>query len=181
MSRLGRAGEDPPGVSCLELARERRAEVPLFQRQFWDSSIPSGAGGLAVNVVGWHGQEPRRFEPAAPEQGWQVRSGSWRVAPKAPPQRTVWAFCIPVQGLAWGNNSTPTAGRNWVPAAVTSRSRTRQKKPMSWVQGGRYFGNFDPWAQNGHCRKMSPRPAPALGRKHWIAWYLFVFEPLLFL
>lgn len=112
MSRLGRAGEDPPRFRALVLARERRAEVPRFQRQFWDllGPIRSGASRLAGNVVGWHGQEPSRFELAAPEQGcqaWQLEGGR----PKHRPP--VWAFCILVQGLLVGQlhpHSRPELG-----------------------------------------------------------------------
>lgn len=158
MSRLGRAGEDPLRFRALVLARERRAEVLRFQRQFCDLFSlfgPSGASGLAVNVVGWQGQEPSRFEPAAPEQGcqvWQLEGGR----PKHRPPNGRSGPPVSLFRVFWWGNSTPTAGRNWVPAAVTSR----------WGQGFRYFRISSFGSRTGMAARLASGGTPALGCKH---------------
>ena len=65
----GQARTLPGFVPSYWRAREKSRSPFYFERHFWDSSVPSGATGLARNVVGWQGQEPRRFELAAPEPG----------------------------------------------------------------------------------------------------------------
>lgn len=102
---------------------ERRAEAHLCERHFWDSSVPSGASGLAGNVVGWQGPVAEAFRTCSSRAG-RPRPCSSRVGDQSTASMDGLGPCVPLLRVLCGANSTPTAGRNWVPAAVTSRSRT---------------------------------------------------------
>lgn len=102
------------------------AEVPLSQAAVLRSSVPSGASGLAANVVGLARSRAEPFRTCSSRAGLGGLAAEG-VGAQSTARPNGWSG----PSVSWfrvfgGANSTPTADRKWVPAGVTSRLCTRQ-------------------------------------------------------